>query len=182
MGRLRELLGGVLPENCFLAGLRINKNQRSFSLRLNPGAGDDAVGLNVDGFPGFAQGEPRCDGLFFCSSSARGKSLAVLVELKGTDVAHAPDQLFSTARKILDGTIACHNVKKAFRDAEIPEHGAGALGLIVSRTGMRLNQPEKVKKWTQHKVWLHIVTGDAPGMTLENVFRYAAFCNKAEKK
>lgn len=175
MGRLRELLTGVLPENCFLRGLGIHKNRRSFSLRLNQGAGEDAVGFDVDQFPGFAQGESKCDGLFFCLSPTQGNSLAVLVELKGTDVAHAPDQLFSTARKIIDRTIACHSAQDSFREAGIPAHGEGALGLIVSRTGMRLNQPEKARRWRQHKVWLHIITGNASGMTLDGVFSYAAF-------
>lgn len=172
MGRLREMLAEVMPEECFLTGLGIHKNRRSFSLQ---GAGDDAVGLDVDKFPGFAPGEPRCDGLFYCTSGAKKKSLAILVELKGTDVAHAPSQLFGTARKILDGTIACHTAKEALRKEGIPAHGKGALGLIVSKVGLRLNQSEKSRQWRQHKVWLQIITGNAAGMTLEDVFGYAAF-------
>lgn len=172
MGRLRELLAEVMPEESFLPGLGIGGGRRSFSLQ---GAGNDAVGFNVDKFPGFAQGEPRCDGLFFCTSAAKGKSLAILVELKGTDVAHAPEQLFGTARKILDGTIACHAAKEAFRKEGIPAHGLGALGLIISKVGMRFDPSEKKRTWKRHKVWLQILTGKAAGMTLEEVFGYAAF-------
>jgi hypothetical protein len=73
-----------------LCEAELTLSERGKKVRLNPRPGEQARALVIDGCV-LQDNAPKCDGLFlFCSSQ---RLAALLVELKGTDVRHAFEQL-----------------------------------------------------------------------------------------
>jgi len=65
-------------------------SERGKKVKLTPHPGEQVCAIVLDGCV-LQDNQPKCDGLFLLCS--RGQAYAVLVELKGVDIAHAFAQL-----------------------------------------------------------------------------------------
>lgn len=175
MSALRDLFRERFPEEWILNGLKLKKGKRVFSLRINPEY-EDAVGFDIDKMNVFGPGEPCCDGLFYCCDKREGFSIAVLVELKGVDVAHSLKQILSTSQKVHNHVIRCHGLAWEEGKRALLPHGPGAIGLVVSRQGFSFDPAERKKEWKQSRVLLlPPITGTFQGVTIHELKKMASF-------
>ncbi|MFH1057377.1 MAG: hypothetical protein V1797_01700, partial [Pseudomonadota bacterium] len=138
---LKSALTGLLGrDDCFIAGTKIEECGKTFSIR--PQAGEEVVGIRVDGCQLTAQSGLACDAVFFIHRPSQNHLLIVLVELKGSDVGHAVKQI-TAVRDYLAHLVGCGQGRRhgqalltAMGSPTGLSHGGNLLGVVVSRSGL----------------------------------------------
>lgn len=164
MRALRQQLTRVFPEDCFLPGTKIEEKGRVFSIR--PDTGEAAIGLKLSPLRNaWPNGQGICDGLFVCLAQNCNHLIVTLVELKGSDVEKAMNQILDTCILLCKAAnnhileIHSEGVFDAAASLNRAGHGSGVLGVIVGRIGLAQNQKEKKRLWNRHKLRIWAKTG-----------------------
>lgn len=121
---------GICVENLFL-------REKGKQVKLIPHKGEEAVLLALDGCA-FSDNRPKCDGLFFLSQKSR--KLMIPVELKGTHLSDAFNQLAYTIKKRDEFTI----LKELFRGNEAKQ--ISVKSFIISNQMIKMVEKEKLEK------------------------------------
>jgi hypothetical protein len=169
LAELRRALTEVFPEECFLSGLSVKECRRVFSLRL--AQGEAAIGIQLDHRAmNWPREQPRCDALFVCSVPGSNALVIVLVELKGSDVERALDQIISSANALCKRANAersphTESVKDEVTSLGKTGHGHAVLGVIVPKRGGQLDRRRKSKIWKDGRIEVWIKSGELREVT-----------------
>ncbi len=149
MNSLKDLVAQIFPEECIIDGTSYSEKGKRFSLR--PSNNEEIVLLRIDNphkkpcqyFRGI---NPKCDLLCIC----RINDLIFIsfVELKGSDVEHAINQILNTVKAFcprFNQNIYHFGCKKL----PVSHEKKKIYGVIVSTQGLSLKQPEKKKLHNQ---------------------------------
>jgi hypothetical protein len=174
--RLRPLLEKVFPAACFLPGLRVEENQRVFSIK--PAHDEDAIGIQIDhAAMNWPPEQSRCDALFVCSTPDHESLAMVFVELKGGDVKKALDQILNSVRALCKGPNPVRKahtapVIDAVRSLHKQGHGNGIVGVIVSRRSIP-NYPQERKRLRKQGIIVWMKTAQLRDVTCRELAEHS---------
>jgi len=99
MSKLKDLFAKIFPGECIINGTSYSEKGKRFSLRPSPD--EDVVLIKIDSKVNdpcqyFKEINPKCDLLCICTD--KSLSFVFFVELKGSDVKHALEQIINTIK------------------------------------------------------------------------------------
>lgn len=141
MGWIRDALQGLVDGE-YLKEFSWGEEGHSFALKVHKDCGEDALFVRL--LP--REGQPTCDLLVLAHAPQR-PLLVVFVELKGTDVRHALEQVGATARRYCktsnQTTVHRPDVRTEVQRRATMAHHGRVIGFILSGRAMPLEQQKR---------------------------------------
>jgi len=170
---LADLLG---RDDCFIAGTKIEECGKTFSIR--PQAGEEVVGIRMDGCQLTAQSGPACDAAFFVHIKSQKRLVIVLVELKGGEIARAFEQLIA-GRNLFATLVGCAATTEhgkplidALGSGAPIDHGAKLLGVVASKRG--IPQPDRLKILAHRQGIKIVIKEKTTGISCSDLIKWQA--------
>jgi hypothetical protein len=152
MSKLKDLFAKIFPGECIINGTSYSEKGKRFSLRPSPD--EDVVLIKIDSKVNdpcqyFKEINPKCDLLCICTD--KSLSFVFFVELKGSDVKHALEQIINTIKAFCSRS--SQNIYHFDCQKLSLSHHGKIYGVIISIQKLTLKQTEKKRL---HKQGIYI--------------------------